>query len=369
MLPHDTIYKIAITQLKGMNLEVVRALIEVAGSLQALFETDPQHWAEAIGLKKEVVSREAIATAMAFAETELEFLEKSIITPLFFTDSNYPSRLLECVDAPLLLYYRGEADLNNSHVVSVVGTRHATNYGRGFCEKFMQELSELLPNTLIVSGLAYGIDICAHRAAMTNSLPTVGVLAHGLNKIYPANHRQWAIEMLRNGGLLTEYASQSFTAKGNFVARNRIVAGMADATLVIESADKGGALITAGIATSYDRDLFALPGRIGDPYSAGCNQLIAQNKAAMICSAQQFAEQMGWTRTTKEAVPFQPSLFVELDAAEQRVLDVLIKRGECQINALCIAANMPTAKLLPMLLEMEFKGVVIAFPGGVYRPA
>lgn len=369
MLPPDTLYKIAIAQLKGMNMEIVRALIDVAGSVQSFFETDPQHWAEKVGLKRVVVSKEAIAKAIHFAEEELAFLEKSIITPLFFTDSDYPTRLLECVDAPLLLYYRGEAALNNTRVISIVGTRHATNYGRGFCEKFIRELAEMLPETLIVSGLAYGIDICAHRAAMTNNLPTVGVLAHGLNTIYPASHRQTAIEMLRHGGLLTEYSSRSFTTKGSFVARNRIVAGIADATLVIESADKGGALITAGIASSYDRDLFALPGRVGDPYSAGCNQLIAQNKAAMVYSAQQFVEQMCWLQSPKGATPFQPSLFTDLDAEEQLILNVLIKRGECQINALCIATNMPTPKLLPMLLEMEFKGVIAAFPGGVYRLA
>ncbi len=369
MLPPDTLYKLAITQLKGMNMEIVRALIEAAGSIESLFEITPQKWAEAVGLRKNILSPAAIDKALAFAKEELAFLEKSVITPLFFTDSNYPSRLLECVDAPLLLYYRGEANLNSSKIISVVGTRHATNYGRGFCEKFMKELAEMLPDTLIVSGLAYGIDVCAHRSAMANNLPTVGVLAHGLHTIYPASHRQTAIEMLRHGGLLTEYSSQSFTSKGSFVARNRIVAGIADATIVIESADKGGALITAGIASSYDRDLFALPGRVGDPYSAGCNQLIAQNRAVMICSAQQFVEQMCWLRSPKESLPFQPSLFTDLDAEEQLVLNVLIKRGECQINALCIATNMPTAKLLPMLVEMEFKGVVTAFPGGVYRPA
>lgn len=364
-LCEETRYQIALTRIKGMNLLLAKTLLDTVGRASDIFREKEKSLQNICKLQTSIFNPNAIQGAIDTADREMDFIEKNRITPLFFTDPEYPARLTECVDAPILLYYRGNADLNSPKILSIIGTRHATNYGRGFCQVLLQELSQSFPDLIIVSGLAYGIDICAHREALNNKLQTVGILAHGMNTLYPATHRRTAAEMLLHGGLLTEYSSQHSVHKGNFVARNRIVAGIADATLIVESAEKGGSLITAGIAESYHRDVFALPGNIQNEYSKGCNRLIRKNRAALITSAQDIAEAMCWNIPEKKSA--QISLFPELNDTETLLMNILEEKGECQINQLTITSNLPASQVLANLLELEFKGLVRPYPGGIYR--
>lgn len=362
------IYRLALGLMPGITPRVARQLSELAGGCEPLFTgaiVSDFPVAETVKKQFSLSGREA---ALRRAEIEYAFVRKNKISLLFYTDAGYPLRLRECEDAPLYLYFKGRADLNAVRVVSVVGTRHATVYGRDFCQTFMRELSCLFPDVLIVSGLAYGIDIAAHRAALEYGLPTVGVLAHGLQMIYPESHRHTAIAMLENGGLLTEYSSQQKVYKMNFVSRNRIVAGMADALLVVESAEKGGALITADLANGYHKDVFALPGRVGDPFSCGCNRLIASNQAALLSSASDFVSQMCW-EVPEKGRAVQPSLFplLDLNDEERSIVTILDEYGECHVNQLALHSGFSTARLLALLLDLEFKNVIVAFPGGMYR--
>ena len=304
------------------------------------------------------------------AEREMEFIEKNNIKLICFGDESYPYRLAECHDAPLVLHSLGNADLNAKRIISIVGTRHASEYGKDLCTNFVTDLAKLSPGTLIVSGLAYGIDVCAHRAALKAGIPTVGVLAHGLDRIYPNAHRTTAKQMLENGGLLTEFMSGTESLKPFFVQRNRIVAGISDATIVVESASKGGSLITASLAQSYSRDCFAFPGRVNDQYSQGCNELVSRNRAALITSAYDFVEAMNWETATKKksAEELQTELFPELTADETAVMTALRSNSDgLQVNQMVVQLNIPINKLLPLLFEMEMKGLVKAVAGGCYR--
>mgnify|MGYP000956168807 FL=1 len=303
------------------------------------------------------------------AEKELSFVTRNNLQILFFTDSSYPQRLTQCIDAPVLLYGKGEADLNRSKVVSVVGTRNATRQGTQFCETFIRELSASDPDILVVSGLAYGIDISAHRSALKEGLSTVAVLAHGLDRIYPSPHRQTAVEMLRTGLLLTEFPSETNPDRHNFVKRNRIVAGMADAVVVIESGEKGGSLTTADIANSYFREVFALPGRVKDQMSAGCNRLIADNQAVLLRSTEQFLIHMGWEKEFRGVQSTQKELFPGLSEEEERICSMLSLHEPMQVNNLSVELNIPVTELFLTLLELEVKNVVRALPGGVYQLA
>lgn len=364
-------YRIALASVKGMNRLLADSLVEKTGDVSAFFTLTQQELTQLTGWDSSLFSEVERGKALMVASNEVAFIRKNGITPLFYTDVDYPQRLLECNDAPLMLYYKGNnAALQASHVVSIVGTRHATHYGKNFVESLVRDLADICPDTLIVSGLAYGIDITAHRAALRCGLPTIGVLAHGLNTIYPAEHRRTAVEMLQQGGLLTEYATTQAVYKSTFLARNRIVAGLADAVVVAESGVKGGSLFTASIAEDYHRDVFALPGRVGDISSMGCNNLIRQNKAALLTGACDLAEAMGWaTRCNK---PTQTTLTVTdkvaLTAEEQRVMNYLNVNETGQINRMSVELNTPIATLSAILVELEFKGCVITLPGGVYRP-
>jgi DNA processing protein len=306
---------------------------------------------------------------MERAHREYEFAEKNGIRCLTPDDEDYPVRMRECDDAPTLLFFKGHADLNPRHSVAIVGTRHITDYGRRMCDSFVHDLSELCPDVLIMSGLAYGVDIQAHRAALANGLNTIGTLAHGLDRIYPSAHRPTAVEMLNHGGLITEFYSGTNPDRYNFVSRNRIIAGMADATIVVESASKGGSLITADIAMSYHRDCFAVPGRVGDEFSEGCNSLIHDNKAALLTSADDFVKAMGWGASQQggrhKAV--QRQLFPDLSAEEELVVKALQERGDLQINALVVETDIPINKMNALLFELEMKGVIRVLAGGVYQ--
>lgn len=305
------------------------------------------------------------------AEVELEYDLKYGIRPLCMNDDDYPARLRECDDAPLMLFYKGNANLNQQRVINIVGTRHCTPYGEDLIRRFVRELKALCPQVLVVSGLAYGVDVCAHRQALDNGYDTVGVLAHGLDMIYPSRHRNIAVEMLLQGGLLTEFLTQTNADKINFVRRNRIVAGMSDACVLIESAAKGGGLITTEISQSYHRDVFAFPGRANDPYSEGCNNLIRSNGATLILSAEDFAKDMGWTSDaqlmTAKRAGIERSMFPNLSAEEQTIVDVLAKTNDLQINILSVKANIGIGKLTALLFTLEMKGVIKTLAGGMYH--
>lgn len=361
---------LALSKVQATQLAVIHSLIEEVGSAKELIENAgniKDIVPEAGPRLCELLNDESL---IVNAEKEIEFIEKNNIRLICKGDKDYPYRLAECNDAPLVLHGMGNADLNAKHIVSIVGTRHASEYGKSVCENFVADLAKFVPGTLIVSGLAYGIDVCAHRAALKAGLPTVGVLAHGLDRIYPTAHRSTAKSMIENGGLLTEFMSGTNPFPQNFVQRNRIVAGMADATVVIESASKGGSLITASLATGYDRDCFAFPGRINDQYSQGCNELVSRNRAALITSAYDFIEAMNWDMATKKksAEDLQTELFPDMSPEETAVMTALRENSDgLQVNQMVVQLNTPINKLLPLLFEMEMKGYIKAVAGGCYR--
>lgn len=299
------------------------------------------------------------------ARRELDFIQKYQIQCLCYKDEDYPMRLKECEDAPLLLFCKGNIQLNVQHVVCVVGTRICTEYGRDFCRHFMEDLSLLMPDTLIVSGLAYGIDINAHVRALENNLPTVAVLAHGLDRIYPYAHRTVAKQMIESGGLVTEYPSLTNPDPYNFVRRNRIVAGLSDACVVVESREKGGSLITAELANGYNREVFAVPGRVFDSQSVGCNHLIQQNMAILLNEASDFLEYMRWTDKKKKTI--QRELFPELTPDQQILVKALQGKEEVSMNTLIEQTGFPVQKTTMLLLEMEMKGLVKPLAGLHYR--
>ena len=360
---------LALTQVQGLEAALFRNIIEVTGSASAIFDNLSSLGDILPGATPRLKALFADPKAFEKAEKEMEFAETHGIDILCYNDKNYPRRLRECDDAPIVLYKKGNVNLNARRIVSVVGTRRATEYGKDICEKFVRDLSQLIPDTLVVSGLAYGIDICAHKAAMATSLPTVGVLAHGLDRIYPQPHRNAAKEMLENGGLLTEFMSGTESLPAYFVRRNRIVAGMSDATVVVESASKGGSLITASIAYSYSRDCFAFPGRVNDENSKGCNELISRNRAALITSATDFVSAMNWrpSRKTPKDNPAQMQLF-NFTPEEEIVMQQLARFPEgVQINRLVVETNIPVNRLMPLLFELEMKEHVKTLAGGRYK--
>ena len=298
------------------------------------------------------------------AQHELSFIEKHNINALTYLEDNFPKRLIQCEDGPLVIFSNGEFNFNSQKVISIVGTRNATDYGKEFCENLIFDLMPHKP--LIVSGLAFGVDICAHKSAIKNNLPTIGVLAHGLDRIYPAIHTSTAKQMLENGGLVTEFRSGTNPDRENFPKRNRIIAGLSDLTIVIESSKKGGSLITADLANSYNRDVFALPGRINDTQSEGCNALIKQNKAHLIQSVKDIEYIMGW-KAEENIKPSQTKLFVELTNDEKIIYDILIQQDKIAIDDIAFLAKFPMSKTGSVLLEMEFKNLVKSLPGKVFK--
>lgn len=303
------------------------------------------------------------------AEEELQFIEKYKINPLFITDDSYPKRLLNCYDSPVLLYHKGDADLNAQKIIAVIGTRNHTDYARLVTEKMVEELSSY--HVTIVSGLAVGVDALAHKAAIKNNLPTVGVLAHGLSHIYPAGHTKLAREMLiQKGGLLTEFNSQVKPDKHNFPTRNRIVAGMTDATIVIETAAKGGSMITAELANNYNKDVFAFPGKITDSKSVGCNFLIRNNKAILVSAVSDIATTMGWQgKAARSATTRQKELFIELSPAEKLITDIIRDKDTVHIDELNARSGLSASTVAAAILNLELQNVVLSLPGKLYRLA
>ena len=305
------------------------------------------------------------------AEVELEFCRDHNIRVLCLGDDNYPKRLEDCADAPVVLYYKGNANLNQSRVINIIGTRHCTMYGADFIRKFLRDLKALCPEVLVVSGLAYGVDINAHQQALAVGYDTVGVVAHGLDYLYPAAHKDVAREMVNHGGLLTEFMTCTNADKGNFVRRNRIVAGMSDACILVESAAHGGGIITVGISFDYGREVFALPGRVGDHFSEGCNNAIRENKAILLTSAEDFVKTMGWEddalRIEAQKKGIERQLFPDLSPEQQRIVDVLTKSNDLQLNQLSVKTGIPIGDITSILFQMEMMGVVKPMAGGNYH--
>jgi len=368
-LQEADIYKIAFSMVSGMTLSAAANVLPLTGDEKSFMTMPEQTLRAMLNMTSRIVSDSYRNGLIDKARKEAMFIESSGITPLYFTDNEYPQRLKDCEDAPLMLYSIGACNLNPKFAISIVGTRHATPYGLNFTAKTIEELAATLPEKpLIVSGLALGIDIAAHKAALSCGCPTAAILAHGLNTIYPSVHRQYAADICHKGGaLVTEYTSTDTIHRGSFLARNRIIAGMCDCTVIAESARKGGAMTTARIAGDYNRDVFALPGRISDPYSAGCNALIANKSALLAGSAEDIIFEMGWPSAPKPGD--QNTLSLELNEPEQKIVDILARHGDAQLNRLSMLAGIPAHKLMAMLVDLEFKGVVINYPGGRYTLA
>jgi len=360
-------YQIALTLIPNIGDVHAKALINRFGNAASIFTAN----------RKELENMEGIGSIRADCikkfnnfqrcEDEIKFIEKYKITPLFLTDKNYPQRLLHCYDSPTLLYYRGNANLNHSKIISIVGTRNYSEYGKLITEKLIAELEQ--ENVLIVSGLAFGIDTIAHKAALKNNLLTLGVLAHGLDRIYPIQNKSLAKQLITKGGLLTEFMSDTIPDKQNFPKRNRIVAGICDAVLVIESGIKGGSLITAELANSYNKDVFAIPGRLTDTKSDGCNHLIKTNRASLLTSATDLLEIMNWTDCKKISKKKQPELFIELTENEKIIFALIQKQESIQIDQLHFKSGLSCGLVAEALLSLEMQGIILSIPGKVFKLA
>jgi len=361
----DLIYKIALTLIPGVGSVNGKSLVAYCGGVRAVFLEKKRALLKIPGIGEQTVNAITNHNVFDRAEEEIRFICHKNITPLFYLEKDYPVRLKQCHDSPLMLYYKGTADLNVPKVVAMVGTRNATEYGRDMCRKIIEGLVE--QNVLIISGLAYGIDTWSHKAALENKLETVGVLGHGLDRIYPYANRSLAEKMLESGGLLSEYMSSTLPDRENFPMRNRIIAGMSDAVIVVEAAETGGALITAEIANSYNRDVFAIPGRIGDLHSEGCNKLIKINKAALLQSAKDIIYLMNWNDVKGNKKSMQRQLFINLTGDEELIVEILKEKGDLDIDTLLIESAMMPAKAASVLLNMEFEGIIRCLPGKVYR--
>lgn len=370
----DRIYKLALTQLNGLTVHHCNEVTERFGSAEAFFKASESEIAAMTGGCSPLTSREKRDEAIRVAEQEIEYAETHSINIILYDSPAYPTRLLHCDDAPKALFVCGECDLNSAHSISIVGTRHATAYGVNFIERLVERLAIELDDLIIVSGLAYGADITAHLAAIKNGIRTVSVLGHGLSTIYPAAHRQYAADIVRHDGmLLTEYRHDAHIGKANFLARNRIVAGISDCTVVTESGIKGGSLFTARLASEYGREVMALPGRISDPYSAGCNKLIYTNRASLIRDADDLLATMGWTGNSEakdRAAHEDKTLFTrQLTADEQTIFDHLTQNGQSSTARMSAELKIPVGKLMSLLVELEFKGLILSYPGGKYALA
>ena len=367
----DLRYIIALLGIKGIGSAITRHLIDEFGSAKAVFEADAALLANMQGIGNLLISQRENKELFAKADSELDFIQSHNIKAYIYGQKGYPQRLLDCQDAPALLFYLGNADLDNRHIISIVGTRNATQYGRENVANLINGIKEAIPDALIVSGLALGIDISAHKAALEAQLPTVGVVAHGLDRIYPSNHRNIAKQMIaQGGGLLSEYTSGIDPERGNFLARNRIIAGLSDAVIVAESRESGGSLVTASIAIDYNRDVFAFPGRTNDDRSKGCNRLIRLNRAGLITCAEDFLESMRWDNSSSHQGFIQHSIpFEEENLSEngRLIIDALRDKGDLVISQLSDVTNLDHSTLYEELLTLEMDGKIRSTPGGLYQ--
>jgi len=363
-MENQLLYKIALTQIPMVGPKLARNLVAYCGSAEAIFKERKTHLSKIPGIGNIIANSVYSFDDFSIAEKEVAFIEKNKINALFYLDNNYPERMRDIEDAPIMIYGKGNFVLNLPKVIGIVGTRKATNYGKAWCNQLIQDLIPYKP--LIVSGLAYGVDYTAHKAAVQNKLPTVGVLGHGLDTLYPSSHRNLALEMIADGGLLTEYISGTPPDKQNFPQRNRIIAGLIDALIVVETGERGGALITAEIANSYNRDVFALPGRVDDVLSSGCNKLIKQNKASLIECASDIAYNLGWD-ILKTSLIDKSKIINELELNHQEIYQLIKKNDKTHIDQMMAVSGKTASDLSVALLELEFKGLIHCLPGKFYK--
>lgn len=361
----DTVYRIALSMLPNMHRTNAERLVGLVGDERRFFEMTPRQLQLIAGLSRKYGEESVRSKAMVDALAEHEFVSSHHIDALWHTDEGYPRRLVECDDAPALLYKLGAANLDSRHVVAIVGTRRCSVYGMRFVEQFVRELATQIDDLVVVSGLAYGVDVAAHRAALENGVPTVAVQATPMNTVYPAEHRDVAKRIIEAGGaLVTEYNTRTVMHRGNFLARNRIIAGLCDATIVVESDLRGGAMATARMAAAYNRQVFAVPGRVTDEFSRGTNRLVADHLADMLLSADDFVDAMGWKR--RQRVAEQQQLVLEFSLVQQRILDMLREHPEYTVNELVRHLDMPYSALTDQLFQLEMADVIVAVPGGHY---
>jgi DNA processing protein len=340
----ELFHVLALLQVEGVGDIVAKKLINHCGSAENIFHAKANQLKSIDGIGEVLLKNLRNKSIFEKAEQELQFIEKENINVLYYQNDNYPDKLKHCIDGPVLLFAAGNMNFEKQKIISIVGTRQITSYGSEFCKKLMEDLA--IFNPIIISGFAYGVDIVAHQAAMDNNLQTIGVLAHGLNQIYPKTHKKYVAKMEQNGGFLTEFWSNSNPDKENFVRRNRIVAGMSEATIVIESAEKGGSLITANLANDYSRDVFAVPGRISDKFSQGCNDLIKTQRANLLTSAADLVYCLNWELETKATKPVQKQLFVSLDIDEQKIYDYLQKNGKQLLDIVALECDFPIYRIV-----------------------
>ena len=364
MHEEDLLYILALQRVKGIGDINAKKLIAHCGSAKNVLK-EKRHVIQKInGIGAFTMQHLFDKENLKEAEIELKYIQKNNIKTFYFEDKNYPEKLKHCIDAPILIFKEGNFNLTKQPIISIVGTRKITSYGRDFCEKLISELKTY--NPIIVSGFAYGVDICAHRAALKNELQTIAVLAHGFEEMYPKSHKKYVAEINQNGGFITDFWHNDALQRENFLKRNRIVAGISEATIIIESAEKGGSLVTADIANSYSRDVFAVPGRSTDNFSRGCNDLIRRNKAAILTSAKDLVEMLNWDVKAKET-SIQKQLFVELDETEQLVYNFLLKEGKELLDIISLNCKLPIYKTITVLFNLEMKGVVKPLPGKMYE--
>ncbi len=362
-------YKIGVSLIPGIGSINAKKLIAYTGGVEAVFREKKKTLLKIPGIGEHLAEQIVNHKVLEKAEKEIEFINRYEIGYHFYLDEKYPARLKNCDDSPVILYYMGNVDFNQAKIISIVGTRNATDYGRECCNKLLSDIKAHNHKAIIVSGLAYGIDICAHKSALKNGLETIAVLGHGLASLYPAVHKTTAKEITKQGALVTDFISDTIIDRNNFIKRNRIIAGLADVTIVIESAIKGGALITADIAGSYNRDVMAFPGRVNDQYSTGCNWLIRTNKATLIEGINDLEYMLGWDSPQIPSPPKQTELFINISDDEQLIVQMLRENGELSIDLISNRMNMPGSKVSAMLLNLEFAGIVRTLPGKVYRLA
>ena len=364
----ECLYRLALGMVPGIGNIGAKRLLAFAGSAEGVFRLNRTQLLEIPGVGSIIADRILDKSVFERAREELEYIRKNNIVCLFYSDENaYPESLRHCEDAPLVLFTRGKLDVNGRKTLSIVGTRRPSSYGMDSCRKLIRNLAERFPDLVIVSGLAYGIDHCAHKVALECGLETVAVLGHGLKFMYPAIHRQTAHRIESSGALVTDFPSWEKPERNNFIKRNRIIAGLSEATIVIESGVKGGALITADLANSYHRDVFALPGRVIDPSAAGCNSLIKSHRAALIEDYKDVEYQLGWEQPAEGRPVIQKTMFRELTMEEKLIIQVLESEGETSTDLICYQTSLPVSRVSGILLDLELAGMIRALPGNCYR--
>ena len=361
----ELLYTLALQRVANLGDASAKKIITKVGSAEGVFKEKRHNLLKIDGIGAFKLKDLSEKLQLDAAEEELRYIEDNNISFSYFLDSNYPENLKHCLDGPILIFHSGTIDLKSKKIISIVGTRKASTYGKAFCEKLIAELAPL--NPIIVSGFAYGVDITAHKVAIDNGLQTVACLAHGLNQIYPKNHKKYVAAVEKNGGFITEFWSSDTFDRTNFLRRNRIIAGLSQATIVIESAEKGGSLVTADIANSYNRDVFAVPGRVTDSQSNGCNNLIKTQRAHLLSSAADILYILGWEIEESKPKTLQTKLFVELTEEEKPVYNYLKETGKEQLDTIALQCNIPTFKAATILLNLELKGVVRPLPGKLFE--